>query len=425
MKRCEAIIIFARLREVGIYVRLSLCLFLILLFLGCAAPQPLIIKNHPEEPPPRKSFFSSIWPIKHKQEEPPQKSTAALHQQDQKMAANSDTADLLNLLKSKNVISADEANQLAEKYGITLPTVKNDNSVAGKSDNGRAEKAAANKTDESRESNQGQFTKSTKEESSEELKKSDKEQKGGTPANIDEEMKKEVSDSAGNEAQKDISSAGAKSGEGQNEKTPASLDEEMKKDISGSAVNDEQKDVSLEDTKSGKGQNEKTPASANEEIKKDIPEPVKNDEQKDVPPEAAKSDNEQNEKTPASANEELKKDVQEQIKNQVQEEVSREIKKLDLAAALPEWIKNIRFGGDIRLRYEHDGFDQNNGYYFLPNKPDTVLDQMNPQPVMITSATGLVSGWKFRSMTKWMRSSAWPPETTTIRCQQTALLAIT
>ncbi|MGA3281782.1 MAG: hypothetical protein ABSD50_12465, partial [Smithella sp.] len=176
MKRCEAIIIFARLREVRIYVRLSLCLFLILLFLGCAAPQPLIIKNHPEEPPPRKSFFSSIWPIKHKQEEPPQKSTAALHQEDQKKAANSDMADMLNLLKSKNVISADEANQLAKKYGITLPTVKNDNPAASKSDNGRAEKAAANKTDESRESNQEQFTNSTKEESSEELKKSDKEQ---------------------------------------------------------------------------------------------------------------------------------------------------------------------------------------------------------------------------------------------------------
>src|SRR5271157_1523669 len=130
MKRCEAIIVFARLREVRIYVHLSLCLFLILLFLGCAAPKPLIIKNHPEEPS-QKSFFSSIWPVvKHKQEEPPQKSTAALHQPDQKMAANSDTADLLNLLKSKNVISADEANQLAEKYGITLPTVKNDNPAA-------------------------------------------------------------------------------------------------------------------------------------------------------------------------------------------------------------------------------------------------------------------------------------------------------
>ena len=363
MKRCEAIIVFARLREVRIYVHLSLCLFLILLFLGCAAPKPLIIKNHPEEPPPRKSFFSSIWPLQHKQEEPPQKSTAALHQQDQKMAANSDTADLLNLLKSKNVISADEANQLAEKYGITLPTVKNDNPAASKSDNGRAEKAAANKTDESRESNQEQFTNSTKEESSEELKKSDKEQKGETPASLDEEMKKDISGSAVNDEQKDVSLEDTKSGKGQNEKTPASLDEEMKKDISGSAVNDEQKDVSLEDTKSGKGQNEKTQASLDEEMKKDISDSAGNEAQKDISSAGAKSGEEQNEKTQASANEEIKKDVQEQIKNQVQEEVSREIKKLDLAAALPEWIKRIRFGGDIRLRYEHDGFDQNNGYY--------------------------------------------------------------
>jgi hypothetical protein len=34
---------------------------------------------------------------------------------------------------------------------------------------------------------------------------------------------------------------------------------------------------------------------------------------------------------------------------------------------LPEWIKRIRFGGDLRLRYEHDQFDQNNGIYANPS----------------------------------------------------------
>ena len=178
MKRCEAIIIFARLREVRIYVRLSLCLFLILLFLGCAAPQPIIIKNHPEAPPPRKSFFSSIWPTSISRKNASEEHCCA-SQEDQKKAVSNDMADLLNQLKSKNVITADDANQLAKKYGITLPAVKNDNPAASKSDNGRAEKAAANKTDESGESNQEQITNSTKEESSEELKKSDKEPKGG------------------------------------------------------------------------------------------------------------------------------------------------------------------------------------------------------------------------------------------------------
>jgi len=38
MKRCEAIIVFTRLKEVRIYVHLSLCLFLILLFLGAPLP---------------------------------------------------------------------------------------------------------------------------------------------------------------------------------------------------------------------------------------------------------------------------------------------------------------------------------------------------------------------------------------------------
>jgi hypothetical protein len=238
-------------------------------------------------------------------------------------------------LKSKNIINADEANQLAKKYGITLPTVKNDNPAASESDNGRAEKAVANETDESRESNQEQFTNSKKEESSEELKKNDKEQK---------------------------------------EETPANTDEEKKKDFSGSAVNDEQKDVSSEDTKSGKGQNENIPEGVIGETPKSISDQVKNDEQNNVPQEAVTNDKKQNENIPASANEEIKKDVQEQIKNQVQEEVSREIKELDLASAVPEWIKNIRFGGDIRLRYEGDRFDKDNGYYFIPSTPTQLMD---------------------------------------------------
>ncbi|MFZ1980527.1 MAG: putative porin [Smithella sp.] len=379
MKRCEAIIRFARLREVGIYVRLSLCLFLILLFLGCAAPQPLIIKNHPEEPPPRKSFFSSIWPTKHKQEEPPQKSTAALHQEDQKKAVSNDMADLLNLLKSKNVISADDANQLAKKYGITLPAVKNDNPAASKSDNGRVEKAAANKTDESGESNQEQITNSTKKESSEELKKSDKEQKEETPANIDEEkkdeeMKKDVSGSAANDEQKDVSLEDTKSGKGQNEKAPASPDEETKKDISASAVNDEQKDVPQEAVKNDKGQNEKTPASPDEEMKKDVSASAGNEAQNNVPQDAVKNDKKQSENIPVSISEDLKKEIEEQVRIQIQKEVPNEIKELNLASVVPEWIKNIRFGGDFRLRYEGDRFDKNNGYYFIPSNPTQLMN---------------------------------------------------
>ncbi|HUN55816.1 MAG TPA: putative porin [Smithella sp.] len=366
MKRHEATIGFAPLKKFGICVRLSMCLLLILLFSGCAAPKPIIIKNHPEEPP-KKSFFSSIWPIKHKQEEPPQKSAAGLHQEDQKAAASSDMADLLTLLRTKNVISEDDANQLARKYGIMLPAVKNDNSGAGKNDNGNAEGAAVNKTDESPESNPEPLANSTKEESSEEIKKSDKEQKGEVPANLptnpDEEMKKDTSGSSINGKQKDVSSDDAKNSEKQNGKMQASPDDEMKKDSSGSAVNDEQKDVSPEDTKGGKGQNEKTQASPDEETKKDISDSAGNEAQKDLSSAGAKSSEEQIEKTQPGANEEIKKDVQEQIKNQVHEEVSREVKKLDLAAELPEWIKKIRFGGDLRLRYEHDGFDQNNGYY--------------------------------------------------------------
>jgi hypothetical protein len=57
---------------------------------------------------------------------------------------------------------------------------------------------------------------------------------------------------------------------------------------------------------------------------------------------------------------EIKQGVHEQVEQQVHEELPVEVQKAGLAAAAPEWVKRIRFGGDVRLRYEKDLFGQNN-----------------------------------------------------------------
>ena len=79
-------------------------------------------------------------------------------------------------------------------------------------------------------------------------------------------------------------------------------------------------------------------------------------------------------KIPASLADSLRKDLQEQIKIQVREEVPKEVKKLDLAAAVPEWMKRIRFGGDIRLRYESDRFDKKNADLAKPDAPTQLMN---------------------------------------------------
>ena len=71
-------------------------------------------------------------------------------------------------------------------------------------------------------------------------------------------------------------------------------------------------------------------------------------------------DKEQIEKITADVTEELRKNIREQVKNEVSQELPVEMKKVEQAAAAPAWTQRIRFGGDIRLRYERDLFDKNN-----------------------------------------------------------------
>ncbi len=79
-------------------------------------------------------------------------------------------------------------------------------------------------------------------------------------------------------------------------------------------------------------------------------------------------------KITANVTEELRKNIQEQVKTEVSQELPVEMKKVEQAAAAPAWTQRVRFGGDIRLRYENDRFDKNNAAFAQPSNPAQILN---------------------------------------------------
>lgn len=69
---------------------------------------------------------------------------------------------------------------------------------------------------------------------------------------------------------------------------------------------------------------------------------------------------EQAERIKATLTGDLNEDIQEQVRLRIQEEIPKEIKRLDLKAPIPEWMRKVRFGGDVRLRHQTDRYDENN-----------------------------------------------------------------
>jgi len=124
-------------------------------------------------------------------------------------------------------------------------------------------------------------------------------------------------------------------------------------------------------------------------------------------------DKEYMERITTNVTEEVRKGMQDQVKRDVREEVAREMerrkalgeksagghedeqskelnqdvshltqkvaelysgKAAELAASAPEWTKRIRFGGDVRLRYEADRFDSNNATFAQPSNPSQLMN---------------------------------------------------
>ncbi|MGD0231890.1 MAG: putative porin [Syntrophorhabdales bacterium] len=84
------------------------------------------------------------------------------------------------------------------------------------------------------------------------------------------------------------------------------------------------------------------------------------------------------EKMTRDATAEIKKDVTEKVQA-AKDEVLKETQKEIQASAAPEWTKRIRFGGDIRLRYEGDYFNSNNAELATPSSPTTLMNTRNTE----------------------------------------------
>src|SRR6266567_4642759 len=67
----------------------------------------------------------------------------------------------------------------------------------------------------------------------------------------------------------------------------------------------------------------------------------------------------QYERIMANVAREIRKEVQGMMKKEIKEEAVQEAK-AETKKSLPDWLNRIRFGGDVRFRYEGDFFDENN-----------------------------------------------------------------
>jgi hypothetical protein len=75
--------------------------------------------------------------------------------------------------------------------------------------------------------------------------------------------------------------------------------------------------------------------------------------------------------------EEITEEIKEAVTIDVMSEMSQEIGKLD--RALKEKDKRLRFGGDIRVRYEKDFFDENNADFVQPTNPSQLMNSRGDQ----------------------------------------------
>jgi hypothetical protein len=68
-----------------------------------------------------------------------------------------------------------------------------------------------------------------------------------------------------------------------------------------------------------------------------------------------------------------------EVRNEVAQKMDKvaELEKRD--ARLPEWLERINIGGDLRLRYERDFFDKNNGDFLDPSNPTQLLNSHKDQ----------------------------------------------
>ena len=63
----------------------------------------------------------------------------------------------------------------------------------------------------------------------------------------------------------------------------------------------------------------------------------------------------------------IERNVKEQVKDEIRTEIAREDREAGRDRSLPDWVRRIKFGGDIRLRYQGDYYDKNNATFVEPD----------------------------------------------------------
>ncbi|MDA8086576.1 MAG: putative porin [Nitrospiraceae bacterium] len=72
--------------------------------------------------------------------------------------------------------------------------------------------------------------------------------------------------------------------------------------------------------------------------------------------------------------EKIKTYIAGEVRSDVKEALPTVVKETAVAGNAPNWTNRLRFGGDIRLRYENDRFDPNNTDLLQPNLPTQLMN---------------------------------------------------
>lgn len=70
----------------------------------------------------------------------------------------------------------------------------------------------------------------------------------------------------------------------------------------------------------------------------------------------------------------ITKNVAREIKKDIKDEITRETRRL-----VPDWVNRIRWGGDMRLRYQNEFYDKQNADLLKPDKPTELMNTKKDQ----------------------------------------------
>ena len=337
-------------------------------------------------------------------------------------------ADLIELLKQKKLISSEEAARfeghaevgaavpnipgpaIAEQTALQAPSEKgNETEQTGKkmtigeikeevkqevkeevkqkvheelpekikaSNRERIEKMSTSVSEKLKKDIQDQIKDRIREEISRELKEKENEQIEKITTNVSQEIRKDLVELAKKKVWDELPEEIKKSRKEEVEKVTTGVTRELMKGVQEEVRKRVQQELPSGLKASERDRMENILSNVNEELRKSVLEEVVGEVQEELPAQIKPDEKEQIEKIAAKVDEELKSSLNSQISSQVQEELPKEeAKKIDMAAALPDWIRRIHLGGDIRLRYENDRYDKNNYTgFFEPSDPTQLMD---------------------------------------------------